>query len=134
MDAIAARIKTAIDMKHMTSTMKNVTVSMTAVMNSTNIEQISKTMDQFEDQFEQMDLNSQYMEQAIDSSTQRTMPESQVDGLMQEIADENGLEFESAMADTDLSLMKNKNKQKGKEEEAVKEDDLEARLAKLGDI
>merc|ERR1719367_905284 len=115
--------------------MKNVTVSMTAVMNSTNIEQLSKTMDQFEEQFEQMDLNSQYMEQAIDSSTAQTMPENQVDGLMQEIADENGLEFESALNETDLSLTKAKNKQKDKEEDKNEDQNsLEARLAKLGDI
>merc|ERR1712083_663525 len=134
MDAIAARIKTAIDMKQMTGTMKAVTVSMTAVMKSTNIEQLSKTMDKFEEQFEQMDLNSQYMEQAIDSSTAQTMPESQVNELMQEVADENGLEFESQLADSDLSLVKSKQKQKeSADENKDDQNSLEARLAKLGD-
>merc|ERR1719499_2976811 len=41
MDAIAARIKTAIDMKQMSKTMKSTTVSMNAVMKSTNITDIS---------------------------------------------------------------------------------------------
>merc|ERR1711881_607806 len=102
-------------------------------MRSTNIADISKTMDKFEEQFEQMDMGSQYMEQAIDQSTAQTMPANEVDSLMAEIADENGLDFESQLANTDLLAAKSKNQNKETEKES-KADDLEARLQKLGDI
>merc|ERR1719270_2284619 len=101
MDAVAARVQTAIDMKLLAKDMKNVTKSMDSIMKTMNIEQISKNMDKFEEQFEDMDLNSQYMEQAMDSSTAQTMPESQVDEMMSAIADENGIDLESQLAEAD---------------------------------
>merc|ERR1719461_510023 len=78
MDAVAARVQTAIDMKLLSKDMKNVTKAMDSVMNTMNIEDISRTMDKFEEQFEDMDLNAQYMEQAMDQSTAQTMPQNQV--------------------------------------------------------
>merc|ERR1712025_1124968 len=69
--------------------------SMDSCMKSMDVEKISAVMDKFEQQFEDLDLTSQYMESAIDSTTAATMPESQVENLMAQIADENGLEFQS---------------------------------------
>lgn len=42
-------------------------------------------MDKFEQQFEDLDLHSQYMESAIDNTTSATMPESQVENLMAQV-------------------------------------------------
>ena len=53
-------------------------------------------MDQFERSFEDMDVRSEYVEQAMNSSTTAAMPEGDVDTLMQMVADEHGLK----MADT----------------------------------
>merc|ERR1719499_2768646 len=123
MDAVAARVQTAKDMKQ-------VTRAMDSIMKTMNIEDISKNMDKFEEQFENMDLNAQYMEQAIDTSTSQTTPQSQVEELMAQIADENGIELESKLATVD-PLKKQTVQDK---EEDVAEDDLEARLAKLQGI
>merc|ERR1719204_2520661 len=101
MDAVAARVQTAIDMKLLAKDMKNVTKSMDSFMKTMNIEQISKNMDKFEEQFEDMDLNAQYMEQAMDTSTAQSMPQTQVDELMSQIADENGIDLESKLAEVD---------------------------------
>merc|ERR1719210_456043 len=101
MDAVAARVQTAIDMKLLSKDMKNVTRAMDSVMNTMNIEDISRTMDKFEEQFEDMDLNAQYMEQAMDQSTAQTTPATQVDELMAQIADENGIDLESQLAEAD---------------------------------
>merc|ERR1719282_2099825 len=120
MDAVAARVQTAIDMKLLAKDMKSVTKSMDSIMKTMNIEQISKNMDKFEEQFEDMDLNAQYMEQAMDTSTAQSMPQTQVDELMSQIADEHGIDL--------------KNQVKQDKEEDVAEDDLEARLQKLQGI
>merc|ERR1719493_218844 len=130
MDAVAARVQTAIDMKLLSKDMKNVTRAMDSIMKTMNIEDISKNMDKFEEQFEDMDLNAQYMEQAMDTSTAQTTPQSQVEELMSQIADENGIELESKLATVD-PLKKQTVQDK---EEDVAEDDLEARLAKLQGI
>ena len=65
--------------------MQKIVGSMESVMKSMDVEKISAVMDKFEQQFEDLDLNSQYMESAIDSTTAQTMPESQVDGLMAQV-------------------------------------------------
>merc|ERR1719499_1161281 len=130
MDAVAARVQTAIDMKLLSKDMKNVTRAMDSVMNTMNIEDISRNMDKFEEQFEDMDLNAQYMEQAMDTSTAQSMPQTQVDELMSQIADEHGIDLENQLAEADPL----KKQVKQDKEEDVAEDDLEARLQKLQGI
>ena len=49
-------------------------------------QQVSKVMDQFEKQFEDLDLNSEYMENAMQSSTAQTMPEDDVENLMHQVS------------------------------------------------
>lgn len=43
-------------------------------------------MDKFEKQFENLDVQSQYMENAMGSSTTLTVPEDQVDSLMHQVS------------------------------------------------
>ena len=50
-------------------------------------------MDKFEKQFEDIDVQTQYMENAMSSTTTTTVPENQVDNLMQQVADEAGYEY-----------------------------------------
>lgn len=96
-DAVASRVDTAIKMNQLTKGMKGVVTSMGSVMSSMNVEKISKVMDQFEKQFEDLDIASQFMENSISSSTAQSMPVSDVDSLMSEVAEANGLEFESQL-------------------------------------
>ena len=62
-------------------------------MKSMNLEKISTLMDKFEKQFEDIDVQTQYMENAMSSTTTTTVPENQVDNLMQQVADEAGYEY-----------------------------------------
>lgn len=55
-------------------------------------------MDGFEKSFEDVDVRSEYIEQSINSSTAAGMPEEQVESLLQQVADEHGLEFQSKMS------------------------------------
>lgn len=48
-------------------------------------------MDKFERQFEDLDVVSAYQENAMDANSAMTTPESDVDTLMQQVADEHGL-------------------------------------------
>ena len=80
-------------------------------------------MDKFEQQFEDMDVQSQYVENAMSQTTTLSTPQDQVEGLIQQVATENGLE----LAET-LGLAKT-----SKEEvpAAKEQDELTARLAAL---
>merc|ERR1719331_266887 len=72
-DAVSSRLESAIKMQQVTKSMGSVVKGMDKVLGSMNVEQISKVMD----------VRSEYVEGAMNSSTTAVMPEEQVDELMQ---------------------------------------------------
>lgn len=92
-DATASRVQTAVTMKQVTGSMAGVVKSMDSAMRSMNLEKVSALMDKFEQQFENLDVQSSYMETAMSDTTTLTVPQGQVDNLMQQVADEAGLEL-----------------------------------------
>jgi charged multivesicular body protein 1 len=129
MDAVAARVQTAISMGQLKSNMNGVVKGMDTVMSSMNVEKISKTMDQFEKQFEDMDVRAAYMEGAMSSGTSISTPADQVDDLIQMVADENGLKIAGQLdsagrVGTDLPVAAVATDKKA-------QDDLSQRLAAL---
>lgn len=91
-DAVASRVQTAMTTKAITQSIGGVTKAMDQAMRSMNLEKISQIMDKFEKQFEDLDVQTKTMDTAMSSTTTISMPEHQVDGLMQQIADEAGYE------------------------------------------
>ncbi|NWU60209.1 CHM1B protein, partial [Pterocles burchelli] len=87
-DAVAARVQTAV-----TKSMAGVVKSMDATLKSMNLEKISALMDKFEHQFETLDVQTQQMEDTMSNTTTLTTPQNQVDMLLQEMADEAGLDL-----------------------------------------
>lgn len=72
---------------------------MGSALKAMDVERISKTMDNFEQQFEDMDVRAGYMENAMSSSTAMSTPQEQVDDLIQMVADEAGLELGEELDD-----------------------------------
>lgn len=130
MDAVAARVQTAISMGALKKNMNGVVKGMDTVMASMNVEKISQTMDQFEKHFEDMDVRAAYMEGAMNNGTSLTTPADQVDSLIQMVADENGLKIAG-----DLDSAGHVSTELPATSEAAKEkkshDDLSMRLAAL---
>ena len=83
-------------------------------------------MDQFEQQFEQLDLQSNVMEQTMTSATTTVQQTDEVEALMAQIADEAGLE---KMAN--LESVPIQQQQEEQVEEKAEENPLQARLEKL---
>lgn len=54
---------------------------------------MTQVMDQFEKQFEDMDVQSEYIEQTINTTTALTTPQGEVDDLIGQVAAEHGLEL-----------------------------------------
>lgn len=60
-------------------------------------------MDKFENQLEDVDVQTSYMENTMNSTTAQGMPQDQVDLLMQQVADENGIEVHQQLGEAKLA-------------------------------
>ncbi|CEO99638.1 Chromatin-modifying protein 1a [Plasmodiophora brassicae] len=127
-DAVAARCNTAAKTQTLTRAMGGVVKNMDKAMASMNLEAISSTMDKFEQQFEDLDLRAEYMDNAIGSSSALTTPDDQVQSLMHQVADEHNLEFQSNLNAVGVG------KAKPQQVEEKEDDDLEERLKRLQGI
>uniref|UniRef100_A0A7S2SCB7 Uncharacterized protein n=1 Tax=Eucampia antarctica TaxID=49252 RepID=A0A7S2SCB7_9STRA len=125
-DAVSSRIETAIRMGEVSKTMKGVTKGMEKGLQAMNVEELSKIMDKFETQFEDLDVKAEYMEGTMNATTATITPAEQVDELIHMVADQNNL----ALGDefTELVPSKKVPQPQAEEKEA---DSLEARLASL---
>lgn len=125
-DAVAARVQTAVTMGKVTKSMAGVVKSMDATLRSMNLEKISALMDKFEHQFETLDVQTQQMEDTMSSTTTLTTPQNQVDMLLQEMADEAGL-------DLNMELPQGQTGSVGASVASTEQDELSQRLARLRD-
>lgn len=125
-DAVSARVQTALTTQKVTGSMAGVVKSMEQAMRSMNLEKVSQLMDRFETQFENLDVQSQVMENTMCNSSTLTTPQSQVDSLMQEVADEAGLEL-----NLDLPSAQQSTVGQSTASASGEQDELSQRLAKL---
>ena len=73
--------------------MAGVVKNLESAMKSMNLEKISTLMDKFESQFEDLDVQSSYMENAMGQTVTTAIPQDSVNGLMTQVADEAGYEI-----------------------------------------
>merc|ERR1712002_968113 len=92
-DATASRVQSALTTKKVSKSMEGVVKGMSAAMKSMNLEKISGLMDQFEKEFEDLDVQTSVMEGAMSQTTATNIPQDAVEGLMKQAADEAGLEL-----------------------------------------
>ena len=86
--------------------------------------QISGLMDKFEQQFENLDVQTSVMGDAMQSTTTMTTPQGQVDQLMQQVADEAGIELNQNLPAAQSNSI-------GAATASHDQDELSQRLAKL---
>ncbi|KAF2453360.1 vacuolar protein sorting protein [Lineolata rhizophorae] len=92
-DAVSSRVQTAVTMRQVTGSMANVVRGMDSAMKSMDLDKISAVMDKFETQFEDLDVATGYYENATSSATAVGTPQEDVDRLMNQVADEAGVEL-----------------------------------------
>merc|ERR1712107_551255 len=95
-DATASRVQSALTTKKLTKSMEGVVKGMSAALKSMNLEKISGLMDQFEKEFEDLDVQTSVMEGAMSQTTATNIPQDSVEVLMRQAADEAGLEHGSS--------------------------------------
>lgn len=128
-DAVSSKVQTAMMMKQVTKNMDGVVKGLDKAMQSMDLEKISATMQKFEGMFEDLDVNTQVLENAMGEATTLSTPQDQVEALIQQVAEENGLEIMSQLeaVQPGTSSLKNQEAQRSQGEE----DQLSKRLAAL---
>ncbi|WFD07132.1 hypothetical protein MVES1_002489 [Malassezia vespertilionis] len=101
-DAVSSRVETAVAMRQVTGNMASVVKGLDKAMQSMDLERISMVMDKFENQLEDVDVQTSYMESTMGSATATGMPQDEVDTLMQQIADQNGIEMHQQLGNSAL--------------------------------
>jgi charged multivesicular body protein 1 len=119
-DGVASRVQSAIQMRQVTNSMAGVVKSMDSALKSMNLEKVAGIMDKFERQFEHLDVQTQTMEEAMSGVTTLTVPEDQVELLMQKSAEEAGLELNMQLPTNPTGATA-----------SAEPDELSARLAQL---
>ena len=129
LDACCSRIETAVRMNQVTSSMKGVVKGMDRSLQSMDIDKLSVLMDIFEQQFEDLDVKTGYMESTMNATTASSTPAEQVDELISKVADANDLELGEAFSQAGPLSKKQPVVVAPKPVEAT--NDLESRLANL---
>ncbi|KAG0166329.1 Vacuolar-sorting protein SNF7 [Apophysomyces sp. BC1034] len=125
-DAVSSRVQTAVTMRKVTSSMASVVKGMDRAMESMNLEKISMVMDKFETQFEDLDVQTEYMEGAMAGTTTMTTPQNEVETLMQQVADEHGLEMKQELGRLEPGTSLGETKNMEKDEDAMLTERLKA--------
>ncbi|GJE84238.1 Vacuolar protein-sorting-associated protein [Phanerochaete sordida] len=97
-DAVASRVETAVTMRQMTGNMASVVKGMDKAMDSMNLERISVVMEKFEQQFSDLDVQANYMEETMSNTTAVSTPQDEVDALLKQTAEEANIELQHDLA------------------------------------
>lgn len=116
-------------MNQVSSSMKGVVKGMDRSLQSMDIDKLSQLMDKFEQQFEDLDVKTGYMESTMNATTASSTPAEQVDELISKVADENNLELGDAFSEA--GPLSSKKPVVAKPEADSVTNDLESRLANL---
>lgn len=127
-DAVSSKVQTAVTMKGVTKSMGSVVKALDKALNSMDLQKISAVMEKFESQFEDLDVRTSVMEDAMGTATTLSTPQDQVDLLIQKVAEENGLEIMDQLVDANPATSK---LGASTERNVGEEEQLQRRLAAL---
>ncbi|CAJ1035317.1 putative Snf7 [Leishmania utingensis] len=127
LDAASSRIQTAVQMKMVTKAMSTTVKGMDKVLSSMDPMRIATVMDAFEQQVGAMDVNLGTMDAAFENSSASTVPVTEVDSLMEQVAAANNIDLSAKLSNKPLgnSIAMPERKQD------VDEDDISERLKAL---
>merc|ERR1712188_241759 len=125
LDAVVSKLDTQSKMNQVNKSMAGIVKSLDRALKANNLEQVSETMDKFEQQFESLDVQSDCVQEAMGNQQAMSTPEDDVNTLMMQVADEHGLETGMLMPSAGQGQMEQPSAQKQAEE------DLTSRLANL---
>lgn len=129
LEAVSAKLQAQQVRAQVSDSMTAVTANLDQALGTMDVTQISHTMEKFIQQSEDLDISTMVMDKAIGESTSSSTPQSQVDNLLQRIADENKLDIAGKIGGPTAPLAHPNHISPSQHIGA--HDDLEARLAAL---
>jgi charged multivesicular body protein 1 len=131
-DGVASKLKSAQIQQNVAKALGQMSGEMGRAMESMDVMTIAQSMDTFERQLGELDTGGALIAAAMDSSTASSTPVDQVDALVQEVANEHGLDIAASMPSTaNLAAPVAAAAVNEPEPEISQEDALMARLAAL---
>eukprot|EP00877_Chromochloris_zofingiensis_P009351 jgi/Chrzof1/466/Cz01g16250.t1 len=121
LDAVVSRLDTQAKMQMVNKNMLGITKNLEKALASNNLEKIAATMQLFEKQFENLDLQTQVVDGVMSQQAAMSTPEDEVTALIAQVADEHGLELQMGLPGASTSVPA----------QATPEADLSSRLAEL---
>ncbi|KAL9644341.1 hypothetical protein ABK040_005800 [Willaertia magna] len=97
-DACASKVKQAELMNTVIKSMGTVVKGMDKALQSMDPTKIGEIMDKFEQQFENLDVTTNFMESSMNTVTATNTPEDDVNALMAEVMDENNMDVEHTLS------------------------------------
>ncbi|KAK7114282.1 charged multivesicular body protein 1a-like [Littorina saxatilis] len=128
-DAVASKVQTAMTMKHVAKDIQGVCKSLDKAMASMDLQKVEQIMGKFEKQFEDLDVRTSTMDQAMGAAMTLSAPTDQVEALITQVAEENGLEVIDQLKDLHAPSASVASTSKSTEQD--REDDLSRRLQAL---
>jgi charged multivesicular body protein 2A len=126
---------TSIQSTHaMTTSMKQITSSMMKLNKQMNLPQLTKIMQEFAKQTEQMDMKQEMIGDAIDDTMDTTEDEEETDQIVNQVLDELGVQLDDNLVNAPTSKKATQQQHATAEKQEVTEADadLQARLNNLG--
>merc|ERR1712146_558569 len=115
-------------MKQVSQQMGSVVKGMDKAMASMDLEKPAAVMDKFESQFEELDVRTGVMDNAMSSAFASSAPEDQIDNLLQQVADESNMDLAAAFAPAGRQAVPDQAQADPSQSE---QDELSQRLAAL---
>ena len=110
-DTVAQRLKTAYQNQKLTEQMQGLTQQLIGAGNMMDIVKMTETMSNFEKLFDDLDVNSNMMDQVFDNVNAGTVNENEVNQLIGQIAQQNGLKLSEEFEDVQLGEANNVEQQ-----------------------
>ncbi|XP_015913514.1 charged multivesicular body protein 1a [Parasteatoda tepidariorum] len=130
-DAVSSKVQSAITMKGVTKNMGSVVKALDKAINSMDLQKVSAVMEQFEQQFEDLDVRTSVVEDAMGSATTTSTPLAQVDALIAQVAEENGLDIIDQLNQAESVPTGSLSSTRTSDRSTAEEDALTKRLAAL---
>ena len=92
-ETISQRLEAAYKNMTLTNSMKQLTEQMVGAAGTMDMVKINETMENFEKMFDNLDVNSEMMNQVFDNVNAGVTNETEVNQLLQQVADENNMQI-----------------------------------------
>ncbi|XP_010255025.1 PREDICTED: ESCRT-related protein CHMP1-like [Nelumbo nucifera] len=92
LDAVVARLESQRNLQTVGKSMSGIVKSLEGALSVGNMEKISQTMDRFKKGFVNMEVQASFMEKSMAGTTTLSTPKEEVRSLMQQVANDYGLE------------------------------------------